>query len=108
MNSQLQTDQTMLKKLADMVGTIEANMKIELVENGEADPGELEDAGSVAAKKLRLDVMIEFLVAMMHKIQKHQGQPGKELKDVAGIMHVDVSHIDVNGHGSRSTCSAGV
>jgi len=100
MNSQLQTDQTMLKKLADIVSTIEANMKIDLVERGEADAGELEDAESAAAKKLRLDVMTEFLVAMMHKIKKHQGQPGKEVKDVADIMHVDVSQVVVDGHAS--------
>ncbi|KAK5950977.1 hypothetical protein OHC33_008049 [Knufia fluminis] len=102
MNSGLQGDQTMLKNIADIVATIEANMKIDLVESGQVDPAEIEDVQSVAAKKLRLDVMTEFLVTVMNKIKKHGGQPGKELKDAARIMHVNVSHIDVDlkAHGS--------
>ena len=96
LNAKFQNDQTMLKNIADIVATIEARMKMDLVESGKSDPDELEDVGSLAAQKLRLDVMMEFLVAMMHQITQNQAQAMKELRDVAKIMHVNVDGINVN------------
>ena len=88
-----QTDQTTLKSIADIIDTLEAKHKIDLVESGSAEPAKLEDPTSTESEKLRLDLMTEFLVMTMHKVKKEGDNPEQILWDVAKVMHVE-SEID--------------
>jgi len=94
-NARLAVDQTVLKDIADIVDTLEAKHKIDLVEGGRAEPQDLEDPESQMAKKMRLDVMTEFLALMMQRTKKEVDNPAKTLRDVAKIMCVDVGHVDM-------------
>lgn len=95
-SAKLSGDQTTLKAIADMVANLETKHKLDLVESEQASAEEVEDPESAVAKKIRLDVMIEFLTIMMQKTKGTTDNPAKTLRDVAGVMCVDVKHIDVD------------
>ena len=92
----LAPDQTTLKAIADIIDTLEAEKKLDMVEQHGADPDDIENTESEAYKKLRLDVMTEFLVMMLHRTQRLEdtNPPSKKLQDVAKVMHVNISHVD--------------
>ncbi|KAJ9650934.1 hypothetical protein H2198_009770 [Neophaeococcomyces mojaviensis] len=94
-NARLAADQTVLRDIADIVETLEAKHKIDLVESGHAEPADLEDPETTTAKKMRLAVMTEFVALMMQRTKKEVDNPAKNLRDVAKVMGVDVGHIDM-------------
>ena len=91
-NSKLAPDQTKVKKIADIIETLELERKMELVDQGIVDPGILEDESSAEFRKLTLDVMTRFVKMMMQNLGKEAAHgTDKTLRDVAKVMHVDIS-----------------
>lgn len=95
MRDRLAENSTLLKDLADMIGTVEAKHKLGLIESGAATMAEVEDDESEVTKRMRLDVLIEFLAMIMGRLQKADENIGKTLRDVAKVMQVEVDDVVV-------------
>lgn len=89
-------DQTTLKGIADIASTLEMKHKIDLVETQQATAEEVEDVDSAVSHKIRLDVMIEFLMIIMQKTRKSTDNPTKTLRDVSKVMHVGIERINLD------------
>lgn len=89
-------EQNTLKSIAEIIETLEADKKQETAKQAGIDLSDLENPESATYKKIRLDVMTDFLVMSMHKTRA-EGDVNtvkQRLAQVGESMHVDVDHVN--------------
>lgn len=92
--AELGVDQTNLKKIAEIVDTVGAELKLKRVEQDGVDPEKLEDMNSAEFKKLQIDVMTEFLMLMMHNLCTWDRRViQKSVTTAADTMHVKLPSV---------------
>lgn len=91
MRAEFGADQTKLKKIANIVDTVEAELKMSWIENENVDPDKFQDRESAEFKRLRVDVITEFLMLMMQNITNQNPLTIHDAVTAAAkTMHVDL------------------
>jgi len=84
--------QNTLKMLAEILDAVAQNRQVELMEQG-VDLEKL-DAGSEMSKQAQLDILSDFLLTILERGRKRDGDVRNEVKTVAKVMKVDVGSVD--------------